>query len=382
MALKTIRILYSSREFTTGLANVKAQIYVNEVPKAVGGSALTLSELDATNAPGIYYVDIAASTLTGWGAVVGDTVEAVINSATKPAPAAYKEKISDLTFEDINTHLGTQDTEIASIKSTGLDSNTKITAVKGDLETGPNSLASIMSAIASVQSAVGSIQNNVSFSADIPDDLVVPTSGSKTYRIPVRIFNAQGQMADPDSQSILVSLKNVSGTDRGAMLTGYSGGTAPAVRDALGVYHIDLVVASTAVIEELLFEFVYAVSSSPFNQSRAATLETDVSASGFALETTAQSVLTQTTDIQTKINSASYGLAAAKAVQDAIKVQTDKIGDGTIGLAAANTLQLAIQTAVGNALTDLGLVKGTGFATGTDSLKALSDRVYSGGMAV
>ena len=279
MALKSIRILYSARNFQTGLADVKAQIYVDQIAKAVGASSVTLTELDATNAPGIYYTVVTAALLGTYGATAGSTFSAYVNSASKSAPTEYKEIVTGISTDDLDVHLTTQDGVLSTL-------STNVSAVKVDLETGPNSLATITAAIAAVQSAVLSVQNNTNFSASIPEPIVRPGSGSNTYRIPIRIFDSAGHMADADSISVVVSVADQAGVDRGAILTGYSGGTAPAVRDSKGVYHIDMAIGSSAVLEGLVFTFTYAVASVAYNQGRAGQIVTDVQADGFALQTT------------------------------------------------------------------------------------------------
>jgi len=69
-------------------------------------------------------------------------------------------------------------------------------------------------------------------------------------------------------------------------------------------------------------------------------------------------VNTIVSDIQTKVNSGTYGLEALKGLIDALQV--------TVNTDAA-------------ALAD---IQGSGFLTGVDSLKAISDRIFTGGTAV
>lgn len=399
MALKPIRILYSAKNFTTGLVDVKAQIYVDQVAKAVGASSITLTELDATNAPGIYYALVSAANLTTYGATAGSAFEAYVNSASKAAPSQYKEIVTGISTDDLDAHLTAQDTSLASI-------STNVSAVKSDLETGPNSLATISAAIAAVQSAVAAVQNNTNFSASIPEPIVRPASGSNTYRIPIRIFNSAGQMADADSNLVNVAVADQAGVDRGAILTGYSAGVAPAVRSSKGVYYIDMSIGSAAVLEGLTFTFTYAVASVAYNQGRTGQIVTDVQADGFALQTTLLAVQSTLNTDDGILQNATYGLSAANTLQAAIQALLNNgtyglsalqallangtyglsalqaiLGNATYGLAAANTLQQSIQTNVGTANAALIAIEGSGF-TAADSLNAISSRVYSGGRAV
>jgi len=400
MALKSIRILYSARNFQTGLTDVKAQIYVDQIAKAIGASSITLAELDPTNAPGIYYAVITAAMLVTYGSIAGSSFSAYVNSASKSAPTEYKEIVTGISNDDLDAHLTTQDGVLSTL-------STNVSAVKSDLETGPNSLATITAAIAAVQSAVSAVQNNTNFSASIPEPIVRPGSGSNTYRIPIRIFDSAGHMADADSNSVVVSVSDQAGVDRGALLTGYSGGSAPAIRGSKGVYYIDMAISSAAVLEGINFTFTYAVASVAYNQGRAGQIVTDVQADGFALQTTLLAVQTTVNDADAVVNNATYGLPAANVLQTAIQTLLNNgtyglsalqsllangtyglsalqaiLANGTYGLQAANTLQNTISTNVNSANSALGLIEGTGFATATDSLAQISSRVYSGGRAV
>jgi hypothetical protein len=353
---KNLRFEYQAKNNTTGLTDVKAQVYLNGVAKAVGGSAITLTEVSATNAPGLYELLISAATLTAWGVATGqtNTISGLIDSATKPASAPFREEVTVANADDNSL-------DIAAVKS-------DTAAIKTDLESGVSSLANILA-------AVQTIQNNAGFAVPVPAEITRPGSGSNVYRIPVTIYNSSNSLIDPDSNSIVVTLANSAGADRGTYLTGYSAGSAPMVRDSLGQYHIDLTLTSSATIEELIFTFSYAVGGAATARKSTTEVITDVASDGFALQSTLLS--TQTTvndtntrvqDIQAKVNDGTYGLAAANTLQGLIKTQTDKIGDGTIGLAALKSM--------------LDAIEGSGFATLTDSLTAISARIYTGGKAI
>lgn len=461
MALKKVRIIYSAKNFTTGLSDVKANIYINQVAKAVGVSAVALTELDATNAPGLYYAEILPATLAGYGAVAGDALEARINSASFSAPAAYKETLSGISTDDIDAKLGTPagasvSADIASIKSeldtvntnaaaikadvedatNGLPAiktavngvQTTASAIKADVEDATNGLAAIKTAVTALSSQVSSIQNNTNFEAFVPQNLVKPTSGSTTFRVVMNVQNEHGSVADPDSNAITVSLTNSAGTDRSSMLVGVSGTTAPAVRDAAGKYHIDVTVASGSTEEELVFGFDYTISAAAYSKRRVGLVTNNVQADGFAqqttllaVQTTATDTNTRVTDIQSKVNDTTIGLSNIESLVFAAKADLENgtfglaqlqallangtyglsalqsilangtyglsalqsiLANGTYGLAAANTLQNTINTNTLANGTNLGLIEGSGFATLTDSLAAISARVYTGGRAV
>lgn len=325
---KAVRILYQAKNNQTGLTDVKAQIYLNGAAKAVGGSAVLLSEVDPTNSPGLYELLLSAATLTGYGVVAGsyNCLEGYIDSVSKTAKAPFREELTVASSDDIDAKLGTPagasvSADIAAVK-------TDTAAIKVDLETGANSLANILAAIQIVQ-------NNAGFAVPVPKQFTIPSSGNNVYVIPLTIYNEKNGLVDPDSNSIVVTLQNQAGVDRGAFMTGYSAGSAPAVRDSLGQYHITTTIPSTEVEEELTFSFAYAIG----------------------------------------------GLATAR------KAVTQTLLDVNVsGLAQQSTL-LAVQTAVANLQTDVtSNVEGTGFTTGSDSLHAISTylqaNLFVGGKAI
>lgn len=342
MALKPIKVLYQAKNNTTGLTDVKAQVYVNTVAKAVGVSAIVLVELDATNSAGEYTLSISGATLAGYGAVAGDDIEIKIDSVSKSAPSGIRFTATAFSTDDLDAHLVTQDTNIAAIKS-------DTAAIKIDLETGSSSLATILS-------AVQAIQNNAGFSLPVPATLLKPSSGSNSYRIPLTIYNEKNLLIDPDTNSIVVTLVNQAGADRSVYLVGVSGTSAPAVRDSLGQYHIDLAIPSTASQEELIFNFAYAINAASTARKAVTEVITDVQADGFALQTTLLSTQTTVNSINTLTTDATNGLAAIKA--QTVATQAEIVTN----------------------------VEGTGFVSGTDSLHAisayLSANIFQGGRAV
>ena len=337
MSLRTENFYYQAKNNTTGLTDVTANIWRNGASVA---TAVALTEQSSSLAPGVYVLALTAAMLTGYGGA--GQYEVVINSASKSAEAIASRYISVANTDDLDAHLTTQDTTLSAIKS--------------DVEDSTNGLAAIKTAINAIATQVSSIQNNTSFEAYIPSGgFVVPQSGSQVYRIPINIQNEHGSIADADSNSITVTLANVSGTDRGSLMTGYSAGSAPAVRDAAGKYHIDVTLTPSTALEELLFNFAYTISAAPYSKQRGVTILNNVQADGFALQSTLLSVQTTAGDTNTKITD----------------VQT-KVNDATIGLAALQALSSGIQ--------------GTGFVGSTDALHPLATfiyaNLYSGGKAV
>lgn len=384
MALKNLRVLYTSRNETTGLTDVTARIRRNGAEVA---SAVALTELNATNYPGIYELNIAPATLTSYGGA--GFYQVYINSASKNAPATFAKFVLENDEDDLEAHLNTIGGKVDVIDGNVDTVLTQTTDIQAKVNNGTYGLAALQSLVIAIQSAVGNIQNNTRFSASVPSDLIRPPSGSTTYRIPISLFDTNGDMEDPDSNQIAVTIANPSGTSRKSYLVGYVDEPTPlyATRIAKGDYYVDVAIPNGATIEELIFQFSYLENTIAFTQRRVGSVVTDVQSSGFALETTAQSILTDTDEIQQKINNGTYGLSALRSAIDAAQADIDliqaELASGTYGLSAIKTAvdSKASQTSVNNVQSDVAAIKGTGFATGTDSLKAISDRVYTGGYA-
>lgn len=383
MALKTEYFYYTSRNNQTGLADITANIHRNGVQVA---ASVGLTEVSSVNQPGVYVLTLLPATLSGYGGA--GFYEVFINSASKPAPAVAAKWI--LANDDDDNY------------ALGQTIDTKVTDVQTKVNDGTYGLAAIKTLIDSLQSTVNGIQNNTNFSAGVLPQSIKPGAGSNLYRIPINVYDNAGNMEDPDSLVVAVSITNEAGVDRTSYLSGYVSGPVNATRDAVGQYRIDYSIPSSAPNETLVFKFEYAENSLNKVHTRSSEVVLEAQSSGFALETTAQLILTDTSDmkprvsdIQTKINDATYGLAALKILIDVIDTNVDDIeallNNGTFGLAALNTAigtrasqtsVNAIQADVDALQVDTADIKGVGFATGTDSLKQLSDRLYYGGRAV
>jgi hypothetical protein len=348
---KPVRFLYQSKNKTTGLTDVKAQIYLNGVAKAVGTNAVVLTELDATNSPGLYELLLTATVLTGYGVIAGQTnvLEGYIDSATQPAAAPFREELTVANSDDLEA-------DITSVK-------TDTSAIRVDLETATSSLPNILAAI-------NSIKNNAGFSIPIPSQLAKPSSGANVYRVPVSIYNESNALIDPDSNSIVVTLVNVSGTDRSSYLTGASGGSAPMVRDSLGQYHIDVTLTSSAVDEELLFKFSYSIGGAATARTSTTVVVDAISVAGLAQQSTLLSVQTTVNSIQSEVTDATNGLIAINSNVTGARSQ----------ITGVSSQVTALQSDVTNN------VEGSGFVAGSDSLHQISTflraNLYTGGRAV
>lgn len=380
MALKTQRIIYISRNFETGLTDVTANIRRNGVSVASG---VALSEV----ANGRYELVLSPANITTYGGA--GFFDFYINSASKSAPAVASRWILENDEDDLRAGQLAIESKVDII-------DTNVDAIKADVQSGTFGLSALKSLIDAVQSSVSNIQNATRFVAAVPSQLIKPGAGSTSFRIPIRVYNGDGALEDPDSNAIAVSITDEQGNDRTSYLVGFVAGPVNASRTGVGVYYIDLALPSSADSEQLNFNFAYTENAISLSAVRTSQVVLDVQASGFALETTAQDILTDTADmqpriadIQTKINSATFGLAALKDLLDIIETNTDDVegllNNGTYGLAALKTAldTKASQTSVTAITTNLDdNVKGSGFNAATDSLKQISERVFTGGQAV
>lgn len=402
---KQLQFIYESKNHITGLTDVKAQVRVNNVDKAVGASAIVATEISAANSPGFYLITLTAANLTAWGVAAGaySAIEVSINSVTAPAPASFRQECTVANIDDIDVKLGTP--AGASVSADILALQTKLgtpagasvsadvasvksdtAAIKADLETGAASLSTILSNIQLLQNA--SIGNGVGF---VLPTLIIPSTGSTTYVFPVTINNNDGALIDPTGNLITVGVKNSAGTDKGAFLTGSSGtpATVSATRVSVGQYTVTVVIPSTEVQEELIFSFSYTVGTNSMVRFGVSQTLADTSAAGYALQSTLLATQTTVNAINSVVTNATYGNAAIQAI----------LVNGTYGLSALQTMIASIATTntsinsvvtnatYGNAALQamLTAMEGTSFNSTTDSLHAiqvfLSANVYSGGRA-
>lgn len=380
MALKTQRVIYTSKNFETGLTDVTANIRRNGSSVATGVALVEVAN-------GRYELVLSPATLTGYGGA--GYYDFYINSASKSAPAVAARWILENDEDDLRAGQLAVETKIDII-------DTNVDDIKSDVQSGTYGLAALKALIDSVSSSVSNIQNATRFVAAVPSNLIKPQSGNTAYRIPIRVYDGGGALEDPDTNVIAASITDEAGNDRTSYIVGFVAGPVNATRTGVGVYHVDLLIPSSADVEQLNFNFAYSEASVAVSAVRTANVVSDAQASGFALETTAQTILADTSDMQprvinieTAVQSATFGLAALKDLLDTINVDTDEIEgllqNATFGLAqiktavdsrASQTSVTAVQTTLDND------VKGAGFSSTTDSLRQISNRVFSGGQAV
>jgi hypothetical protein len=386
MALKNHRILYTAKNFTTGLSDVTAIIRRDGVQVASGVSLADIGN-------GEYELLLTPALITTYGGA--GYYDFWINSAFKNAPAPAGRWITVNDNDDLEIHLVTIETKIdtidsnvdqvlldtTSIKTTVEDSNTKI----NDPAIG---LSNLKTLIDNATQIVSNISNVTRFNAPLPKPLIRKESGTKTYKIPVYLYDNNGDMEDPNANEIQVAIEDESGNSRDSLITGFSAQPHYINRDAQGQYNFELTIPDNAALEQLNFKFEYTEGIAPNDKTliQGATTEIiqEAAASGLALETTSQEILTDTADmqprvldIQTKINDATYGLSAIKALIDIVNTNTDgvegELTNATYGLAAIRTqLDLkASQSSINVMQSDV-----------TDIKTSIDTLLYTGGRAI
>lgn len=393
MAFKDTRFIYQSRNNTTGLADVIAEIRRNG---SVVASSVSLAEVGN----GRYELLLTAANIVTYGGA--GFYDVYINSASRNAPAVAGKEIEENDRDDLAASLASIDgkvdvftvslaavaADVTSIKTTVESTNdTVLSAVHGNPQ-----LKALLDNITSVTT---NISNVVRFNAALLPTLIRQETGTKTYRIPVYLYDLSGNMEDPDNNEIAVSVQNASGVVRDSLLSSFTAQPYYITRNSEGSYEFEISIPDTAALEPLVFEFNYSESTVPLVQSATTEIVLNAQASGLALETTSQEILTDTADIQPKVVSilallqdAASGTVALKNLLDVINSNTDgvesELADLTYGLPALRTqLDLkASQSTVNNILSGVDNIKGAGFVEAEDSLEAISERVYSGGRAI
>jgi hypothetical protein len=399
MAIKTQYVVYTAKNFTTGLTDVTANVFKDGSSVAVA-TGLALAEISAGDAEGRYRLTLSPTQINSFGGVGVYTI--VIDSSSKSAPATAKLTIVANDNDDLDAKLDVLDGKLDTITSNLATAQADITSIKSTVESTNNEvvdptsgLSALKALIDSVQAGVTSIQNATRTVVALPNELISPPTGTESYKVQIRIYDLDGNLEDPDSNSVQVSLSNSAGLDRGNLFQG--GGASPkaATRLGQGRYEIDLEIPAGQTKEQINMIVDYTENTIPLQAVRSSNVVDQIQASGLAQQVTLQEVLDDTSvmqpqvaDIQSKVNDAGFGLSALKSALDALDLLVSDnntiLNSGTIGnQAIINAIaDKASQTSLNNLIADVDLVKGTGFDTATDSLKQISDRQFTGGSAV
>jgi len=399
MAIKTQYVIYTAKNFSTGLTDITANVFKDGATTAIA-TGLALAEINTGDAEGRYRLTLSPTQINSFGGV--GTYQITIDSASKSAPATAKLVVAVNDNDDLEAHLvvleGKIDTlssdlmalqgDVSSVKVTVEDTNTEV-------NDGVTGLVAIKALVDTAISGITSIQQTTRTVVGFPTQLVSPITGSEAYKVLINIYNTSGSLEDPDTNIVAVSLKNAAGLDRGNLFT--SGGPSPvtATRLSTGRYEVDLTVPAGTSHEQINMLVNYTENTIPLEAVRSANVVSEIDAAGIAQQITVQAILDDTSvmqpqvaDIQSEVNSALHGLAIIKAAVDAVGIISSDNNSVLISPTIGNQAIIdaiadkASQTSVNNIIADLGLVKGVGFDTGTDSLREISNRQFTGGSAV
>jgi archaellum component FlaC len=445
------RILYAATSFGSGKT-------VTATPYNPSGSAQTAITLTEVGSTGIYQADFdtTGKALGSWLFVIKQL--AVTQAAMKIQivdPATLNDTVLEVLKSQVDlavTELQSATYGLAKIETDVAATKVAADAVKTDVESGSTGLAAIKTAVDAIATQVSHIQNNTLNTLALPTSVVIPATGSTTRRIFMNIFNENGSMEDPDSNHIQVKVYLPDGTD---VTTSYLTGVEPIymTRDALGQYHADFAVNNADAETALTFKFTYAeggnsivrdaivqlVSSSSDYSSilgsisdkvddvkdvvdgidtkatsikstvettdgKVDTIGTNVSSVKSTVETMDGKVDTINSNVSTvksDVATVKSDVATIKSVQGGMQLSVESLVDdmGAVkgeGFVSSTDSLRAIRVAISGYLasggsiktlldgitTGQGDIKGTGFDSAVDSLKAISDRVYTGGIAL
>lgn len=141
----------------------------------------------------------------------------------------------------------------------GTHINTLLTRLSATRATNLDFLDAAMTSRAS-QTSVDAIQNNTRFVGVVPSVLVLPTSGSKSYKFYATLFDTAGSPEDPDTNLLNYRIE----TTGGSIIVA----TTAMTRTGVGQYETAYSVSSADPERALVVFFEYTENSVSFRQSR------------------------------------------------------------------------------------------------------------------
>lgn len=222
---------------------------------------------------------------------------------------------------------------------------------------------------------VGAIQNNTTVRFVVPDRLIKPDAGNKTYQFHLRLFDELGNPEAPDS----VPTIRIRRLDTPADVVSGALMTQDGVK--VGAYFYDFTISAGTNEYQALVEAT-VVENGVTRYIPALTEVTEFESDLNAIEAAVAAVDAKTTIVQSEVQNPTYGLQALKTGQtaivsevnqneskiDAVKAKTDTIPANTATQAnvAAVGAQVAALPLIGTIQTRLDLLR--------DNLKGLDGR--------
>jgi len=223
-----------------------------------------------------------------------------------------------------------------------------------------------------IKSAVSGIQNNTRFTAAVPKYMCKPDAGDEAFKWSANLYDTNGNMEDPDDSEIIVRVTQDNGTylynlykevaltnllDNATDTTTWppASGWRALERTDVGRYFAFYKCANDATEETLTVEFGWEEGGTEGYQTRS-TEVADVHGDLTAL-------LSDTNAIKTATDKLTFN--AANMLQSDVR----EVNDGAV--AGVNDFKADVSSlALEATLTD---IKGSGFATATDSLVKIHD---------
>lgn len=399
MSIKTQYVVYTAKNFSTGLTDVTANVFLDGATVAIA-SGLALAEISVGDMQGAYRLTLSPTQINAFGGV--GVYQIRIDSASKAAPATAKLTIQANDNDDLEAHLVVVEGKIDVLSSNLALLQGDVTSVKATVENtntavndGTDGLSAIKAAVDTAISGISAVQNATRTVVALPAELITPATGATVLEVLIRIYNGEGALEDPDSNIVNIFLRNSGGLDRGNLFTGGGGSPKQAIRTDQGKYKIELTIPAGTTKEQINMLVGYTEGAIPLEAVRSATIVDEIQASGLAQQVTSQAILDDTAVMQPQValilseaQSALHGFAIIKSAVDAIDlvandtntvVNSVTIGNQAIIDAIAGT---ASQTSLNNLIGTVNNIAGAGFDTGADSLKQISDRQFTGGTAV
>jgi hypothetical protein len=240
MTVNSITTAKVERYFACNASSFKATGFSTHSAADVATLVLaTPSQKVVTDASGYVTANLNGDLTSTMKASVNTEVDSALNTAIPVSPTA----------DSINERIVAIDAEVAGLDgaamrgtdNAALDSTVAKEATLTDATFG---LAILDGELDSILTAVQGIQNVTRYAMWIPERLIRPDSGSKTYRIWLNIYDTIGNMEAPDSVPTLKVL-NDAAVQRLA--------ETPMILEDVGRYYYDYTLTNTSVLEGLNF---------------------------------------------------------------------------------------------------------------------------------
>jgi hypothetical protein len=318
---------------STSVSSFRAEVGTSfgTVLTAVGHVQTTIDPLTiAAISSSVWNEPIAGHTIPGTSGLYLDvTREAAVSGSALMSSVngfpALRSDIANLSlaqttrFDQVDGEIfavGPQITAARDYLKTEVDENqlaielvrTTVTSARADVLA---ELSTAETKIDNVRGDVSAIQNNTTARFIVPDRLVKPDTGTKTYEFHLRLYDSVGNPEAPDAAPTIRMRRIDTGVD---IVT-----NAPMTQDGskVGAYLYQYTIAAGSPEYPILVEA--AVTENGVTRYVPSVTEVSSYDSGLGqLQSTVNSLTAQVTNVQENVNSGVYGLSALKTSQGTI----------------------------------------------------------------